>query len=167
MSTDEPVFNGKPGEAVTGTLTEVSAGQEATVQVVEERARISIEETETGRVRVRTRTESIEQVVTESLHSNLVGVQRVPVNRMLALDELPPRIREEGGVTVIPVFEEILVVEKRLVLVEEVHVRNTARGESVEIPVTLRKQHALVERLPGDGQAVDQSDEPPQQENTP
>lgn len=167
MSTDEPVFNGKPGEEVAGTLTEVSAGEEATVEIVEERARISIEETVTGRIQVRNRTESIEQVVTESLHSNLVGVQRVPINRMLAVDELAPQIREEDGVTVIPVFEEILIVEKRLVLLEEVHVRNTARGETVEIPVTLRKQHALVERLPGDGQAVDQSDEPPQQENTP
>ena len=84
---------------------------------------------------------------------------------MLEADEPPPRIREEGSVTIIPVFEEILIVEKRLVLLEEVHVRNTARGETVEIPVMLRKQHALVERLPGEGNVVEPEDEELQQES--
>jgi len=165
MSTDEPRFGESPGTLPLGTTTEVRVGEEATVQIVEERARISIEEIETGRVRVHTRTESVEQVVSENLRSNLVGVHRVPIHRTLAVDEPPPRVRKEGGVTIFPVFEEILVVEKRLVLLEEVHIRDTARGETVEIPVTLRKQHAVVERLPGDGNIAGPDAEIPQQES--
>jgi stress response protein YsnF len=44
------------------------------------------------------------------------------------------------------VVEEILVVEKRLVLREEIHVRQTATTETVELPVTLRKQHAVIDQ---------------------
>ena len=46
-----------------------------------------------------------------------------------------------------PVVEEVVVVEKRLVLKEEIHIRRTAQTEAVEVPVTLRKQRAVVERL--------------------
>lgn len=165
MSTEEPRSGTDRSEQRLETVTEVAVGEELTVQIVEERAQVSIEKVETGRIRVRTRTESVEQLVSQELQSNLVGVHRVAINRMLAADEPPPRIREEGSVTIIPVFEEILVVEKRLVLLEEVHVRNTARGETVGIPVTLRKQHALVERLPGEGNVVEPEDEEPQQES--
>jgi stress response protein YsnF len=58
----------------------------------------------------------------------------------------PPR--EEDGVTVIPVYEEVLVVEKRLVLREEV--RLTTRREPVPGPdrVTLRRQRVEVDRHP-------------------
>jgi stress response protein YsnF len=61
------------------------------------------------------------------------------------IDAAPP-IRTEGDVTIIPVVEEILVVEKRLMLREEIHVRQTATTQSVEVPVTLRKQEAVIDR---------------------
>jgi stress response protein YsnF len=54
-------------------------------------------------------------------------------------------------VTIIPVLEEVLVVEKRLVLKEEVHIRSTTSGEDVEVPVTLRRQRAVVERVGPEG----------------
>jgi stress response protein YsnF len=93
----------------------------------------------------------------------MVGVSRVPINRTLAEGEMPPVVREENGVTIIPVLEEILVVEKRLVLKEEVHIRQTTSGEAVEVPVTLRRQHAVVERLSEDGYVT----EVPPEEKTP
>jgi stress response protein YsnF len=49
---------------------------------------------------------------------------------------------------VVPVLEEVLVVERRLVLREEVRLRLVAAEETVEEAVTLRRQHAEVERLP-------------------
>jgi hypothetical protein len=41
----------------------------------------------------------------------------------------------------------VLVIEKRLVLKEELHIRRNIRTEDVEIPVELRKQTAEVERV--------------------
>ncbi|MCJ2089302.1 YsnF/AvaK domain-containing protein, partial [Methylobacterium sp. E-005] len=113
--------------------------------------RIDKRAVETGRVRVSTRTETVDEVLRETLRSDHVGVTRVAVNRTLAEGEVPPVVREENGVTIIPVLEEILVVEKRLVLREEVHVRQTTAGEDVEMPVTLRRQRAVIERVSPEG----------------
>ncbi|MCJ2006332.1 YsnF/AvaK domain-containing protein [Methylobacterium sp. J-092] len=130
---------------------EVAIGESVTLPLIEETARIDKRAVETGRVRVSTRTETIDQVLRQTLRSDMVGVTRVPINRTLAEGETPPVVREENGVTIIPVLEEILVVEKRLVLREEVHVRQTTAGEDVEMPVTLRRQHAVIERVSPEG----------------
>ena len=55
-------------------------------------------------------------------------------------------MRTEDDVIIIPVFEEVLVVEKRLVLKREIRIMKRATSETVEIPITLRKQQAKVER---------------------
>jgi stress response protein YsnF len=57
-----------------------------------------------------------------------------------------PHVRLEGSTTIIPVVEELLVVEKALVLVEEIHVRRRTETETVEIPTTLRSERATIER---------------------
>ena len=154
-----------------GPLTDSRApdrgtASELVIPVVEERAWIDKRAVETGRVRVSTRTETTEQVLRESLRSDAVGITRVPVNRTLTEGEAIPVARTEGGVTIIPVLEEILVVEKRLVLKEEVHIRRTTSDEDVEVPVTLRRQRAVVERVSPDGH-VTRETEPPSDEETP
>ena len=68
----------------------------------------------------------------------------MPIDRVV---EAPPEVRPEDGVTIVPVLEEVLVVEKRLVLKEELHIRRTMEAKPVAVPVTLRKQRAEVERL--------------------
>lgn len=134
-------------EDPTTSPAERGAHSEAGIPLVEETARIDKHEVENGRVRVRTHTETVEEVLRETLRSDLVGVARVPIGRTIVQGEPVPQIREEDGLTIIPVFEEQLVVEKRLVLVEEVHIRHTLQGKPVELPVTLRRQHATVERV--------------------
>jgi stress response protein YsnF len=44
------------------------------------------------------------------------------------------------------VLEEVLVVEKRLVLKREIRIRMRPTSDTIEIPVKLRKQQAKVER---------------------
>jgi stress response protein YsnF len=48
-----------------------------------------------------------------------IDVQRVPVNRVL---DRPAETRVEDGVTIIPVMEERLKVEKQLILREEIRI---------------------------------------------
>ena len=69
--------------------------------------------------------------------------------------------------TIIPILEEILVVEKRLVLKEEVHVRQSRADETVEVPVTLRLQRAVVERLSPDGHVPEPLELPITEETAP
>lgn len=125
----------------------VPAEGENTISLLEEVAKVDIRKSVTGRTRVTTRTETIDDEVGAELRSTGVEVTYVPVGRDLDPDEPIPGPREEGDTTIIPIFEEILVVEKRLRLVEEVHIRRTAQTEDVLIPVTRRRQVAEVEQV--------------------
>ena len=113
------------------------------IPLVEETAAVSVRRTTTGRVEVRTLTDTFEDTVRSALEEETVEVTRVPIDRQV---ETAPAIRTDGDLTVVPVLEEILVVEKRLVLKEEIHIRRTRRLQNVETPVTLRRQRAVVER---------------------
>lgn len=150
MSTDPTATDPDRVGTQDGPATDLAVGQTETLPIIEETARIDKRVVETGRVRVRTRTETMEEMLRETLRSDMVGVTRVPIDRVIAEGEAAPVTRMENGVTVIPVLEEVLVVEKRLVLKEEVHIRQTTSGEAVEVPVTLRRQHAVVERVSAD-----------------
>jgi len=88
--------------------------------------------------------ESSEEMVREVLSSRTVKVTRVPVDQPVSV---VPEVRTENGVTIVPVLEEVLVIEKRLILKEEVHIQHEVSQETVELPVTLRKQRAIVERF--------------------
>ena len=152
MSTGDPTAT-EPHRLGTQNeqAVELAVGEIEVIPVIEESARIDKRVVEKGRVRVQTRTETTEDVLRETLRSDVVGVTRVPIDRVVAEGEAAPTARTVNGVTIIPVLEEVLIVEKRLVLKEEVHIRQTTSGEAVEVPVTLRKQHAVVERVSSDG----------------
>lgn len=102
-------------------------------------------------VQVSTVTREVEQAVDEQLDHELVDVERVPIGRIV---EAVPEIREEDGVTIVPVVEEVVVVERRLVLKEEVRItRRRVQSRHVET-ASLRKQEAVVTRTsPGESPA--------------
>ncbi len=116
---------------------------EEVIPLVDETAVIGKQQVVTGRVRVRTVADTIEEIAHADLVREDVEVTRVPIDRVV---DAPPQIRTDGDVTIVPVLEEVLVVEKRLVLKEELHIRRRIATETVEVPVTLRKQRAIVER---------------------
>lgn len=114
------------------------------VPLVEETLHLDKRHVTTGKVRVSTKTDVVQELAHASLEGETVEVTRVPVDRIV---DHAPEIRTENDVTIIPIMEEILVVEKRLVLKEELHVRKARTQDKVEIPVELRKQRAVVERV--------------------
>ncbi len=113
------------------------------LELLEETVEVGRRRIETGRVRVRTRTIERPVQLDESLTQERVEVFRVKIGRQV--DDMPP-IREEDGVTIVPVVEEVLVVERRLMLVEEVHLRRVHHTEKYQEVVTLRSQEAVIER---------------------
>ena len=120
--------------------------EETVLPIVEERARIEAQDRVVGRVRVRTVTREEDVELAETLRSSRVEVERVPVDAFV--DEAP-QMREEDGVTIIPVLEEVLV--RRLVLREEIRIRHVAEEREVRETVTLRTQEPVIERDPDDG----------------
>jgi uncharacterized protein (TIGR02271 family) len=121
----------------------LAEGEVERIPIVEEQATIAKRAVEGGRVRVHVGVEEREQMLRETLSHEEVEVERVPVDREVSA---MPAIREEGDVTIVPVVEEILVVERRLRLKEELHIRKVRRTEEVEVPVTVRATRATVER---------------------
>jgi len=121
----------------------VSEERTETVPLAEEMVSVSRDEIVTGRVRVQTRTLSESHLVEAELSEEHVEVTRVPVDRVV---DAAPSIRTEGDVTIVPVLEEVAVVETRLVLREELHIRRRTEQRTVTVPVTLRRQTAEIER---------------------
>jgi uncharacterized protein (TIGR02271 family) len=120
-------------------------GDQDILPLVEEEVRVGTRTVTTGRVTVRTITETVEDVARVALAGAEVDVERVPVGRRV---DSPPPVREENGVLIVPVLEEVAVVETRLVLREELHIRRRRTSETVEVPVALRRQRAEIDRLP-------------------
>ncbi|HEY8592806.1 MAG TPA: DUF2382 domain-containing protein [Sphingomicrobium sp.] len=117
----------------------------AAIPLVEERVSVSKRQVESGRVRVHVDVEEHEELVTEAVAHDELQIDRVPRN--IRLTEVP-RVRHEGNTTIVPVVEEVVVVEKVLVLVEEIHVSRRSVSTEAQIPVTLRVEQARVEREP-------------------
>jgi uncharacterized protein (TIGR02271 family) len=119
------------------------------VPLLREELRVEKRNVLTGKVRVRSVVDVVEEVARATLEDQRVEVTRVPVGK--EIDEAPS-VRTEGDVVIVPVIEEVLVVEKRLVLKEELHIRRHVTHENVEVPVTLRKQRGVIEHVAADGQ---------------
>ena len=130
-------------DAVDPAATHVD--RETVIPVFEEELSVAKRVVETARVQVSRITHQHQQLVDELLQLEKVEVERVPIDRPI---ETMPSIRQEGDVTIVPVVEEILKVERRLVLKEEVHIRRVKQTERHQELVTLRRQEALVSRLP-------------------
>lgn len=114
------------------------------VPVIEEELSIARVTEKTGNsVRVSVSAhEETERVIVADVIDEL-HVERVPVNRFVT-ERSPPR--EEGDVTVIPVFEMVAVVERRLWLKEEIRIVRKRREVEREEEVVLMKETASVER---------------------
>ena len=121
------------------------------IPLVEETVRVDRRQTVSRKVRVRTEVDSVEQVVRETLTDETVEVRSVPIDRRV---EQVPEIRTENGVTILPIVEERLVIEKQLFLKEELHIRRDVKTETVEVPVTLRSERAVVERFDANGKPL-------------
>jgi stress response protein YsnF len=121
---------------------------ETSIPLVQEHVTVDKRVVETGRVRIHSVIDEKLVRVSEELERDDVTIVRVPVNREVT--ELP-RSREENGVLIVPILEEVVVVEKRMMLKEELHIRRDPKRERVEEAVRLRSMRAEIERvLPAD-----------------
>jgi uncharacterized protein (TIGR02271 family) len=119
--------------------------QKTVVPVFEEELSVAKRVVETERVRVSRVTHEHQELVDELLQQEKVEIERITVGR--PVDSMPS-IRQEGDITIIPVVEEVLKVERQLVLKEEVRIRRIKTTEKHQEQVTLRRQEAVVSRTP-------------------
>lgn len=126
--------------------TGAQASEEIILPLSEEQLTVGKREVQSGLVRIHTHVVEREETAQATLMRERVEVERVPINQFVSAASGP---REEGDVLIVPVYEEQLVVEKRLVLKEELHIRRIRASEEWSEPVTLRREEVEIERVAG------------------
>jgi stress response protein YsnF len=130
------------------------------VPVVEERAHVETRTRESDRVTVRVSVETHEEAIEQELRDQSVEIERVAIGREIS--EIPPT-REQDGVLIVPLVEERLVVQTKLILKEELHIRRVDRGRPIRETVRLRREVAQAERPAAKdwqkGETIDVNDE--------
>lgn len=127
-----------------GSRTERSEAKPAVIPVIQEQATISKRIVETGKVRIAKHVREYEEVVDVPHYQEEVRVERVPVNEFV--DEAPS-VRTEGDVTIIPIIEERYVMEKRLFVAEELHIRKDRKESHNPQTLKVLKEEVEVTRL--------------------
>lgn len=117
------------------------------VPVLREDLHVGINKVDTGRgVRVhKTVSEQVQQIE-HTLRRDAVDVRRVPIDKIVSLSEAPVA-RQDGDTLIVPILEEVLVVEKRLRIKEELHITTTAHQEQFTDSVVLRSEDVAIERF--------------------
>lgn len=136
------------GQTDLGELSGVlerSGGAAAVIPVVAEELHVGRRSVEAGRVRVRKLVQQHEEVVDEPVRTEEVVVERVPINRVV---DAAPQPRQEGDTLVFPVLEEVLVVQRQLMLKEEVRISKRVTESRQPQTVTLRQEEVKIERIP-------------------
>ena len=145
----EPRSLGRTGKELMSNDSDESHSSEqsgeSVLPLLAEDAVIAKQVVETGRIQIARVTHEREQLIDELLARETAEIERVRIGQQV--DTMPTE-REEGDTIVIPVVEEVLVIERRLFLKEEVRVRRVRSTERHQESVTLRHHEAVVTRLP-------------------
>jgi len=131
---------------------------EQRIPLVEEVLTVGKRQVETGRVRVQVHVDEREEQVDVDLRREDYDVRRVPVGRPV---DAVPETRREGDTLIVPVVEEEVVVTRRLVLREEIHLTRRTVDRTERVAVTLRAERAEVTRDGMPSHPQDEQDQGP------
>jgi len=112
------------------------------IPVLSEKVRVETRTRESA-VTIHKRVDQRTEIVDQPLQSEEVEIERVAVNRIV---EAPVPVRYEGDTMIISLLEEVLVVEKRLLLREEVHIRKLHKEVHDPQEILLREEHVEIAR---------------------
>ena len=124
------------------TATPVAGDDEQTMELLEERLVPSTEWRQAGEVVVRRVVEEIPARLELDATHEEIDLQRVPIGEIVS-ERLDPWM--EDDVLIIPVYEEQLVVSRRLVLREQLRIRRVRVTEREVFQDTLRQERVVVE----------------------
>ena len=134
-----------PAESVNAEAQQTPPDESAAVviPVIQEQVTFDKKIIETGKVRITKRISQQEELIDVPLLREQVNVERVPINQVV---DAPPQVRHEGDTMIIPIIEEQVFYQKRLVLVEELRVRKQIVEEHKPQQVTLMKEEVEISR---------------------
>jgi uncharacterized protein (TIGR02271 family) len=113
------------------------------LNILQEEANIDKKIVESGKVYIHKKVQETNEEISVPVSHESVTIKKVTVNKYV---DVAPSVRNEGNTTIIPVIKEVLVIEKKLLLVEEVHVIKEVIEKTEEHTIPLRKEEIEVER---------------------
>ena len=135
----------EPVEYPADDLRQLDTGEQV-IELKEERLVARKQLVEAGEVLLHTEIDEVPgRLEVEAFHEE-IEVQHEPVGKIVTERVAP---WEEDGELVVPVYEEQLVLVKRLVLKEQVRIRRVRSWERRLFEETLRKERLVVEEPPG------------------
>jgi uncharacterized protein (TIGR02271 family) len=130
-------------------LQQEGSSAESVIPVIAEELDIAKRKRVTGTVRVEKKSIPRDETVSMPLTSERAEVKRVVIGKPV---DGPMPVRREGDTIIMPVVEEVAVVEKRLILKEEIHVTRRRTTEQHQETVTLHNEQAGIQRSDASGQ---------------
>ena len=127
----------------TPIATTLTTAESIVIPVIAEQLQVTKQVIETGQVRLVKTVEEHPQTVSTPLIREEFDIERVPMERYVTE---APTLRVEGDTMIYPVLREVVVVEKRLMLVEEIRVRKRQVETVDQQTVNLRQEVITVER---------------------
>lgn len=125
-------------------MEDQSTNEERNIPIIEEQLHVGKEWKETGRVQL-SKTVTEEEVEFKiPVQQEEIIVERKAINRLV--EEAPPATRYEGDTTIISVLKEVLVVEKKLMLVEELHLTKRKTESVASGTETVRVEQVDINR---------------------
>ncbi len=143
-SASDPRY-GPPATAADPQLAgqvDLPGQDERTLELREEQLVAQKEMRQVGEVAIRTQVEEVPGRLEVDVQREEVEVEHVPMNQVVQEREAP---WEENGTLVVPVYEEQLVVVKRLVLREQLRVRRVGTTERRLYEDVLRRERVVID----------------------
>jgi stress response protein YsnF len=125
--------------------------RDVVIPVVQEEVSVDAMPVVTGGVRVTKRVESQNQVIEQQLRTTRADVKRVKTNRVVDGPQQPAQ--RSGNTLIIPVVSEVLHIEKRWVVTEEIHIAQREEVENFQETVPVNYELADIERVDESGNA--------------
>jgi uncharacterized protein (TIGR02271 family) len=114
------------------------------IPVIQEQVKVDKQSVGTGKVQIRkTITEELADVNIPVIEESY-KVEMIPVNKVV--DTPPEAVRYEGDTMIIPVLREVVVVQKRYEIVEEVRLTKTKTETEFNQQVRLKKENISIDR---------------------
>lgn len=126
-----------------GTVRRLEGEEKLVIPLAAETFTVEKHESITGVVRIHKSVTEHQETINAPTYSEAVEVERVQRGEWI---EAVPQIRYEGQTMIIPVVEEVLVVEKRLRLREELRVTKRRTEDTTPQQVTLRREEVTIDR---------------------
>jgi uncharacterized protein (TIGR02271 family) len=121
------------------------------VPVVNEELHADAVPVQTGGVRVTKHIEGHDEIVEQELRKGRVEIKRVKTDRVV---DGPQPVQRLGNTLVVPVVSEVLHVEKRWVVTEEIHLTQIEERETMQETVRVNREQAEIERFDKAGNVV-------------